>query len=306
MKKRGFTLIELLVVIAIIGILVALLLPALALAREAARGATCKNNLRQFGIALQTFADKDPAGRYCTGASDYRRDGCMDSVGWVADIVNQGGGKVSTMLCPTSPLLGSEKLNDLLTGTDTTTDVKEGGPPEKLSLGLCGGPYKGLSKAAGDFAGTAPVAIATAEVAADIDRIALISWGIFEDGYNTNYATSYYLVRTAPRVGKDAGNLPIAATGGAHKGLAGSLGPLTRATAEAGVIPTSNIPFIGDSAPGDVNEAVAGRTFRRSDQDWIGQTLAGTGATGLKTFLPKKLTTASQTRGRMSRVSIKN
>jgi len=170
MKKRGFTLIELLVVIAIIGILVALLLPALALAREAARGATCKNNLRQFGIALQTFADKDPAGRYCTGASDYRRDGCMDTVGWVADIVNQGGGKVSTMLCPTSPLLGSEKLNDLLTGTDTTTDVKEGGPPEKLSLGLCGGPYKGLSKAAGDFAGTTPVAIATAEVVADVDR----------------------------------------------------------------------------------------------------------------------------------------
>src|SRR4030095_16315852 len=72
----------------------------------------------------------------------------------------------------------------------------------------------------------------------------------------------------------------------AHKGLAGSLGPLTRRTAESGVIPTSNIPFIGDSAPGDVNEAGAGRTFRRSDQDWIGVTLAGATATGVKTFLP--------------------
>ena len=40
-------------------------------AREQARNATCRNNLRQFGIALQAFADKDPSQRYCTGASDF-------------------------------------------------------------------------------------------------------------------------------------------------------------------------------------------------------------------------------------------
>src|SRR5262245_58047282 len=222
MKKRGFTLIELLVVIAIIGILVALLLPALALAGEAARNAPCKNNVRQYRIARQTFADKDPDGRYCSGASDYRRDGCMDSVGWVADIVNQGGGKVSTMLCPTNPLLGSEKLNDLLSGTDATNDPKEGASPEKLNLGLCGGPYKGLSTGSGAFAGTASIPTGTfgnAEATADVPRIALLSWGIFEDGYNTNYCTSYYLVRTAPRVGKDASNQPISNNLGIQKGL---------------------------------------------------------------------------------------
>ncbi len=102
MRKKGFTLIELLVVIAIIAILAAILLPALARAREAARRASCASNLKQWGIIVKMYAGENKGlfpGR--THYPVYENDVIMslDSAGLYPDYWNDP----AISVCPSDP-----------------------------------------------------------------------------------------------------------------------------------------------------------------------------------------------------------
>lgn len=241
MNRKGFTLVEMLVVITIIGILAALLMPALNRAREAARNAQCKSNLRQFGVGLHLHADKDPMTRYCTGAYDFRRDGCPDTWGWVADLVNMGTATPGKMMDPTNVLRSLEKYNDLY-GKDTT-DAKDGVPDAtRLADGACG--------TGGGFDGTT---ISTPE------RAAFVAQALFDKGYNTNYVASWFLVRGSVKFDGTAASITAKAdtdTSLSYKGLGLTTGPLTRRMTDNSVIPANNIPLLGCGAPGDPSEAI--------------------------------------------------
>lgn len=260
-QRTGFTLVELLVVIFIISLLVALLLPAVNAARESGRNATCVNNLRQLGTAMQEHAQRRN-GQLCSGAWDWARDGAVTEKGWVADLVNSGS-PVGKMLCPSNTSRLSETYAQLLDANVGSFDacVDHAGS-------LAGNNLDGTQST-----NACRVIITSAMAPGSDPRKQVVFGKVFSQFYNTNYCASWYLARSGVLL-DDSGNLRPAqgACDTSIKSRNVTLGPLNQSRLDRSSVGASFIPLLADAAAAgtlstSIGDVQAGEPLSKSFTD---------------------------------------
>ncbi len=206
---------------------------------------------------MQEFASRDPLGRMCTGASDFYRDGDMDYRRLGRRPGQQRQCDARRHAVPQQPReKHSEKLNDLL-GVSTSGNLAAVAPAAgNTTARMRAGAGAGLIDAS-NVALTAWTNPQNANITFG-SRAEYVGGMYVDQGYMTNYAAGYFLVRLAPIMEKDASNNTVSAVGGYFKERQGTTGPLSSATLDRSRVATSNIPLLGDAGPGDVDEAILG------------------------------------------------
>jgi len=259
----AFTLVELLVVVAIIALLVAILLPSLASARQAARSATCASNLRGFGAGFEIYASQNRLGYRCSGAFDWKRDGHVDKVGWVADLINLKVANPGKALCPGNQYTISEKVVDYIGAGDTAG-------------------FNAL------YWGTGVTTLAT-----DVYPTSLASQEFWNKGYNSNYAASWHMVRGDPVVIKTDPTDPTtwdlystnACADNGSKCPEDGDGPINGSHTEGGVATPDRIVMLGDARVGDGSEAtIADQTMADAINNFAGKDVVRVGDMTLEAF----------------------
>ncbi|HSW47076.1 MAG TPA: type II secretion system protein [Phycisphaerae bacterium] len=223
--SRGFTLIELLVVVAIIGLLVAILLPSLAKARDTAKGAACASYLRTFGSAFEVYASSNRGVR-SSGAFDYLRDGDVRKIGWVADVINLRVGSPGKMLCPTNRFQVNEKVADYC-GAASTGTINPNRHPNGIAIPIV------------------PIGNASAE--------------FWTRGYNTNYTTTWHFSRGDPTAADGYGS--NGSTIDPSKCPMDGDGPLDERHLGGGLASPDRIAVMGDSRAGDSSDSLVSQAY---------------------------------------------